>query len=327
MACVLVLLSWQVPTAASASPVAGSTPRSGPLAPLPPTLRNPEPARAALGERLFRDPGLSADGQIACASCHFLEHGGADPRPVSPGVHGASGTRNAPSVFNTALNTALFWDGRARTLAEQIEGPLHDPAEMGSSWAEVIDYLSASADYRAAFAALYPQGIDRHSISDALVRYQLTLVTPNAPFDRWLRGDPDAISAEARAGYARFKSLGCASCHQGANIGGNLFQRFGIMGNYFSDRGRLSEADLGRYNLTGRDEDLHVFRVPSLRNVALTGPWLHDGSATSLREAVEIMARYQLGREIDAEDIRLILAFLDTLTGETPDGTRILSPP
>lgn len=288
-----------------------------PLSPLPRSLPT-DPARAALGERLFHDTRLSSDNSTSCASCHPLALGGADRRRVSVGVGGAQGRINAPSIFNVAFNIAQFWDGRAATQAEQFAGPLHSPVEMASSWAQALERLSAVAEYRDAFARIYPDGITEASITDAIVSFERRLITPDAPFDRYLRGEQDAMAPDAIEGYARFKDYGCASCHQGAGIGGNMFQRFGIMGDYFADRGNINAVDHGRYNVTGREEDRHVFKVPSLRNVALTPPYFHDGSIATLDEAVRVMGRYQLGREISGEDRRLIVAFLGALTGEMP---------
>ncbi|MBR0565178.1 cytochrome-c peroxidase [Azoarcus sp. L1K30] len=290
--------------------------REEPLAPLPTHQRESDPDRVALGEQLFRDPLLSSDYSISCASCHPLDRAGADNLPRSKGVGGATGTINAPTVFNASLNFVQFWDGRATTLKEQVRGPVHNPVEMNSNWDEIVARLQRREDYRARFARAYPQGISGETIADAIARFEETLLTPNAPFDRYLRGEAGALNPEQIEGYNRFKNLGCASCHQGANIGGNLFQRFGVMGDYFASRGTSTPSDLGRFNVTGRMEDRHVFKVPSLRNVALTAPYFHDGSVTQLDEAVEIMARYQLGRELSAEDKRLLVAFLSTLTGE-----------
>jgi len=324
LAVLLVAITWNDPPAAPPLPYhpTPSAPDRGgePVSALFPLIPDPHPERSALGLSLFHDPRLSRDSSVSCASCHALDRGGADGRPRSIGVGGAVGRLNAPSVFNAALNVAQFWDGRAATLAEQIEGPLHNPAEMAMDWPTLIARLSGIDEYRERFAALYPDGLTPASVTDAIVRYQLTLVTPNAPFDRYLAGDEDAIDQDAREGYERFKSYGCASCHQGANIGGNMFQRFGIMDDYFADWGLIDEVDLGRFNVTGRDEDRHVFKVPSLRNVALTAPYFHDGSVATLEEAVAIMARYQLGRSLSDEDVRLIVAFLNTLTGDRPTG-------
>ncbi|WP_234421575.1 cytochrome-c peroxidase [Parazoarcus communis] len=319
-AATLVILTWrEAPSAASPSPtalvMADAIRRAEPISPLPTAPRGADPLRAALGERLFHDPVLSVDYTISCASCHPLDRAGADGLPTSRGVGGALGTVNAPTVFNAGLNFAQFWDGRAATLEEQVAGPLHNPVEMGSNWSLVVERLNKSDDYRSLFAEVYPQGINAETIADALAAFERSLLTPGARFDQYLRGKTDALSADEIEGYARFKRLGCSSCHQGVNVGGNLFQRFGVMGDYFADKGMSTPADLGRFNVTGRQEDRYVFRVPSLRNVALTAPYFHDGSVEKLDDAVEIMARYQLGRTLSKEDRRLLVAFLHTLSG------------
>jgi cytochrome c peroxidase len=192
---------------------------------------------------------------------------------------------------------------------------------MGSNWDEVIVKLRADAHVRHEFRQIYPDGITAANIVDAIATFERVLLTQNAPFDRFLRGDQQAIDARTKAGYRRFQDLGCASCHQGVNIGGNMFQRFGVMVDYLGRPGRkqpATAADLGRFNVTGRDEDRNVFKVPSLRNVALTAPYFHDGSAATLDEAVAIMGRYQLGRDLTKEEIASLVAFLSSLTGERP---------
>lgn len=270
--------------------------------------------KVALGERLFSEKRLSADNSLACASCHDLARGGVDRLPVSVGVGGKTGPINAPTVFNAALNFAQFWDGRAATLEEQAAGPIHNPLEMASSWAEVIPKLQQDAAYREAFARLYPgRGIGAETIVDAIAAFERTLFTESR-FDRFLRGDASALDALERAGYRQFLDYGCASCHQGALVGGNMYQRFGVINDYFAGR-TASKADLGRYNVTGREEDRHVFKVPSLRNVAVTPPYFHDASVASLDEAVVVMAKYQLGRSLPADDVKAISAFLRALTG------------
>lgn len=316
LAALLILLTWSEPPRAPASEHTHRSVRSlEPLAPLPIPAGAPASERVALGARLYHDARLSSDGSVSCASCHPLPYG-TDGRARSIGVGGQLSERNAPSVLNASLNFAQYWDGRAATLAEQVIGPLLDPQEMASSWSRIEALVRADGDYAQAFGHVYGGLVDRHSISDALVSYLETLPTP-APFDRYLRGDPAAIDAEARQGYALFKSLGCASCHQGVGVGGNLFQRFGIIAEYFADHPD-NAADTGRERITGRVEDRHVFKVPSLRNVAVTGPYFHDGSVARLEDAVRIMGRYQLGRRLSHEETRLIIAFLDTLTGELP---------
>lgn len=297
--------------------------------PLAPRVANPvhEPIQAIplqialndtkvkLGEKLFHDPLLSHDNSVSCASCHNLHNGGTDHRRHSIGINGAEGVVNTPTVFNSGFNFRQFWDGRAETLEEQINGPIHSPHEMGSNWQEVITKLTASPDYVAAFAALYPDGIHPHTIQDALATFERSLYTPNARFDQFLRGDGEVLTEAEKAGYRLFKTYGCIRCHQGVNIGGNMFQTFGVMGNYFADRGSMSQADLGRFNVTGDERDRHVFKVPSLRNVALTAPYFHDGSAARLEDAVTVMGTYQLGRRLNPSEVDLIVQFLRTLTG------------
>ena len=285
-----------------------------PILPLPPHPEDIVPGRAELGMRLFHDTRLSKDDTVACASCHDLNTGGVDGKERSTGVGGALGTINTPTVFNARYNFVQFWDGWAKTLAEQAEGPVHNPVEMASSWPEVLAKLGADAYYPGAFIQNYPgRGMTAETVVDAIVEFEKTLVTPSR-FDRYLWGDRTALTEEEKAGYARFKSLGCASCHQGINVGGNLYQRFGIMADIFADQ-EISEADLGRFNVTGKESDRHVFKVPSLRNVELTAPYFHDGRALALESAIAVMGAYQLGRPLSQDDIRLVAAFLKTLTG------------
>lgn len=271
--------------------------------------------KAELGQHLFFDRRLSRNDTVSCASCHNFGLGGADRKPVSLGMDGRAGNINAPSVFNTSLQVAWFWDGRAASLQAQAAGPVHNPAEMDSNWNAVIAKLKGDTFYRDTFVRLYPDGISGANIADAIADFEHTLLTPNSRFDRFLLGDKEALTALERSGYWRFLELGCASCHQGVGIGGNMFQRFGVMADYFAGR-TPNKTDLGRFNVTGREEDRHVFKVPSLRNVALTAPYFHDASAATLEDAVTIMARFQLGRELPAEDLQALTAFLRSLTGE-----------
>lgn len=282
--------------------------------PEPPAL---QPERVALGARLFSDTRLSADYSQACVSCHRFDLGGADGRPVSVGIFGRMGGVNAPTVFNSGLNFVQFWDGRALTLQEQVAGPLHNPVEMGASWELVLERLNADEAMRRDFSIAYTDGITAANVADAIASFEQSLHTPDSPFDRFLRGDQAALDELAQAGYQRFRDFGCISCHQGALLGGNMFQKFGVLGDYFVGRPQ-SAADLGRYNVTGRDEDRYVFKVPGLRNVALTAPYFHDGSVASLESAVAIMGRYQLGRDLAPEDVKAIVAFLHSLTGRIP---------
>ncbi|MCR6629599.1 MAG: cytochrome-c peroxidase [Magnetospirillum sp.] len=280
-----------------------------------------DPQKVALGRKLFHDPILSADNTISCATCHPLAKGGADNLPVSLGVKGAAGTANSPTVYNTSLNLAQFWDGRATTLEEQVNGPLTHPAEMAATWPDVLARLRASA-YGREFRAVYGAEPAEASVRDAIASFERSLVTLDSSFDRWLAGDDKALADEQKRGYALFKSYGCASCHQGANVGGNMFQRFGFFGNWFLDRGRSTQADLGRFNVTGKPSDKYVFKVPSLRLVTLTPPYFHDGSVADLKQAIRLMGQYQLGRDIAEPDIDLIVAFLGSLV----DPARLAGP-
>ncbi len=187
---------------------------------------------------------------------------------------------------------------------------------MGSNWVEVTGKLSRSPEYVAAFGAIYPQGIQEQTVKDAIAMFERSLYTPNSRFDRYLRLEKNAITAEEKKGYQLFKSVGCIACHQGVGVGGNMFQVFGVMRNYFADRGNMTASDYGRYNITGRDRDRHVFKVPSLRNVEVTPPYLHDGSVNELEDVVDVMAKYQLGRKLNRRQVTLITKFLKTLTGE-----------
>jgi cytochrome c peroxidase len=270
--------------------------------------------KARLGERLFNDPRMSATQTIACASCHDAKKGRADDKALSPRFDGKLSPVNTPTLFNVRYNFTLFWNGRADTLWQEFD--MNQAA--GVNWERLPGRFGNDPAYVETFGRLYPrEGISVQTIRDALFHFENSLVTPNARFDRYLRGDKQAISASELRGYQRFKSYGCVACHQGVNVGGNLFQKFGIMGDYFADRGITpTEADFGRYNATRREADKFVFRVPSLRNVALTAPYFHDGSAHTLEDAVTVMAHYQLGRPLPASDKADIVAFLKTLTGE-----------
>jgi cytochrome c peroxidase len=286
-----------------------------PIQPLPVEVKL-DARKVALGQRLFNDPRLSRDDTLSCASCHNLATGGTDGRTLAVGIRGAKGTVNVPTVFNSGLNFRQHWDGRAASLEEQIPLPIHNPIEMGSHWAEVLGKLSQDAALVEAFGKSYPDGLNAKTAVDALATFERSLVTPNSRFDQYLRGNAGALDAGELRGYQLFKSYGCIACHQGENIGGNMFQTFGVMGDYFTQRGNRTEADLGRFNVTRNESDKHVFKVPGLRNVALTAPYFHDGSAKTLDEAVSVMFKYQLGREAPARDKELIVRFLRTLTGE-----------
>jgi cytochrome c peroxidase len=285
-----------------------------PIAPVPRAVAL-DANKVRLGEKLFHDVRLSRGDVMACASCHRLAEGGDDNLARSPGIHGKLLDFNTPTVFNAALSFRLNWRGNFRSLEQQIEAVLYDPDLMNTSWEELLPKLRADASYREAFVATYGSGPEPAHVLDALATFERSLITPDAPFDRYLRGERDALEPHAERGYELFKVYGCTACHQGVNVGANLFQKFGIFYDPFAGADAVSQADLGRFAVTGKAADRHVFRVPSLRNVALTAPYFHDGSVASLEEAVESMARSQLGRSLSAQEIDLIVAFLRTLTG------------
>ncbi|MDR0672757.1 MAG: cytochrome-c peroxidase [Zoogloeaceae bacterium] len=270
--------------------------------------------KVALGKLLFHDARLSRDGGVSCASCHDLAKGGVDRRARSLGVNGREGEINAPTVYNAAFNFRQFWDGRVGSLEEQVSGPVLNPVEMANTWDRVLATLRADVRMASSFRAIYQSEPTMAAVQDAIAEFERSLVTPSR-MDRWLLGDAGALSDEELEGYRLFRRHGCVACHQGENIGGNLFQRFGVMQDYFAGK-KATTADLGRYNVTGREEDKYVFKVPSLRNVALTPPYFHDASTDSLDEAVALMGRFQLGVDLSQEDVSSIVLFLHTLTGE-----------
>jgi cytochrome c peroxidase len=292
-----------------------------PIRRVPPVPKQ-DPRRVALGRRLFMDPKLSEDDTIACASCHIPDHAGVDGRPRSIGIGGQVGAFNTPTVFNAALNFRQFWDGRVETLEAQVAGPLQNPMELGSSFEAAIAKLERDPSYLRQIREVYgTPHLTAALLCDAIATFERSLVLPGSPFDRFLAGEEPNIAADERQGYELFKSYGCSSCHQGTNVGGNMFERFGVARDYFGQVGHPSRADLGRYNITGREEDRHVFRVPSLRLVTMTGPYLHDGSIQNLGQMVRLMGRYQLGRELSETDVQLIVKFLGTLVGSADEVT------
>lgn len=271
-----------------------------------------------LGRDFFEDKLFSKDKTVSCSSCHDLHRGGADPHQFSLGVSGMSGIVNAPSVFNSSLNFKQFWDGRANSLAEQIQGPIHNPVELGTNWPEVLERLEKQSDYKKRFQEIYNKNFNETDVVDAIITFENTLITTNSPLDKYLKGETSSLTEAQLRGYRKFESYGCVACHQGRNLGGNMFQTLGIVGNYFKDRGGSYPSDLGRYNVTKREEDKYMFRVPSLRNVELTAPYFHDGTVKTLEDAIKKMAKYQLGRELSKEDITDLTEFLRSLTGERP---------
>lgn len=283
-----------------------------PIRPLP-SRSAADPARAALGRALFHDLRLSRDNTQSCASCHQLQHGGADPRPLSQGPGGVPTLRNTPSIYNSTLNFRQTWTGRYSGIDSVLDHVMGAPDGTPSPWELATSRLTGDKAIGAQFNRVYGEDVSAALVKDALGSY-LTSLTTASRFDRYLRGDKGALSADEKSGYAKFKSYGCVSCHQGINVGGNLYQKFGAMRELGKDA--AIAADLGRFELTRREGDRHMFRVPSLRNVALTAPYFHNGSVATLDEAVGAMFKYQLGRDAPLHDQQLIVRFLQSLNGE-----------
>ena len=308
-------------------PAAAQNPLANePITPLP-SLKslNLDERKIQLGEKLFFDTRLSKDNTVACVSCHAIDKDGADGRRTSVGIRLQEGPINAPTVFNSGFNFRQFWDGRAASLESQIDGVVHNPKEFDSSWPEIllkfIPRFGSDSPLVAEFRAVYSDGMNERNAKDAIATYERSLITPSR-FDRYLLGDGSAISADEKNGYQLFKQYGCVACHQGVNVGGNMFQKFGVFNQYFERRGNINTADFGRFNVTKRETDRFVFKVPSLRNVALTAPYFHDGSAKTLNEAVDVMFLNQIGRPAPEEDKRLIVLFLRSLTGSRFEGAK-----
>lgn len=267
-----------------------------------------------LGSELFNEPRLSRDGSVACSSCHIGMMGGADRRPLPFGIGGAAGTLNVPTVFNAALNFRQFWDGRALTLQEQAIGPIENPAEFGHDLDGAVAVLESIPAYVSAFDRVYVDGISSANLTDAIAYYETMNFTGlSSPFLRQFEEGQSPLSEQAQRGQRRFVEVGCASCHNGINLGGNSYQQLGVIEPWYDGDRVAREADDGLFGRTGREQDKHVFKVPTLHNVAITGPWLHDGSIASLQQTVDRMARHQSGRYLENEDIDDIVAFLRSL--------------
>jgi cytochrome c peroxidase len=266
-----------------------------PITPIPPPPVG-DPLKLALGERLFEDPRLSHDTRRACSFCHDTRTNGADANRRDKVADGSELLLNTITVFNAALSFRLNWEGNFRGLEAHAEALLESPAIMGSSVDEAVGRLRVDPSVAQQFRDAYGHDPDRSSLLDAIATYERSLLTPGSRFDRWLTGDAAALSAEERRGYRLFKSFGCISCHQGVNVGGNLYQRHGIF-----------------HPLASPQPE--ILRVPSLRNVATTPPYFHDGSAPTLGDAVRKMGAAQLNRALSDEQVEAIVAFLQTLTG------------
>lgn len=269
--------------------------------------------KALLGKSLFMDPVLSKDNSTACVSCHNIYEGGADSRVVSQGFQGREGNIQAPTVFNARYNFKQFWNGRANNLVEQADGPINNPAEHNMNPREIENRLNSSNKYKKSFKEVYGVNhITYNLVLDAIVEFENSLITPNCKLDKYLRSE-GTLTKEEKEGYILFKQYGCITCHNGLNIGGNSFQK---MGTFIEYKNRTKYPD--RSDITDK-RFYNVFKVPTLRNISKTAPYFHDGSAKTLKEAVQTMARHNLGIELKDEEIDKIVKFLETLTGEKPE--------
>jgi len=293
---------------------------------------NPQTAaKVELGKVLFFDPRLSSTGTVSCNSCHNVMASGEDGRPNSMGVNGKTGDRSAPTVWNSAFLSTQFWDGRAPTLEEQARGPVTNPIEMGmKDWDTVVELLKSIPGYQPLFEAAFgnENPITADNAVKAIAAYERTLITPNSPYDRYTNGDKSAMTEQQVRGMNTFAQTGCLACHSGPNLSGptlpmgnGWFMKFSsIPGSDYDTKYKLLE-DMGRYKVTGNEADKHLWRVPTLRNIALTAPYFHNGSVTTLDEAVRVMAKVQLDKELEDAQVEDIVAFLKALTGEFPEQT------
>ena len=293
-----------------------------PIQPIP-AAKITNPALVELGKQLYFDPRLSKSGFISCNSCHNLSMGGTDNIKTSIGHNWQEGPINAPTVLNSSLNVAQFWDGRAADLKAQAGGPIANPGEMGFSHTLAVGMLQTIPGYVAEFKKAFGSDqIDIDKVTRAIAAFEETLVTPNSRFDQWLKGNKKALTPQELAGYKLFKETGCVACHNGPAVGGNSFQKMGQVEAY-----KASSPAEGRSAVTGKDADRFNFKVPTLRNVEMTYPYFHDGAANTLPEAVDTMARIQLGKKFTPEENAQVVAFLKTLTGDQPNFKLPILPP
>lgn len=315
-------LMFMLATFCASISASAMTPNNEPIQPIEPAKIS-NPTKVELGKQLFFDPRLSRSGFISCNSCHNLSMGGSDNLQTSIGHNWQQGPINSPTVLNSSMNLAQFWDGRAADLKEQAGGPIANPMEMAFTHNLAIDVLSSIPQYVESFKAVYgKEQITIDEVTDAIAAFEETLVTPNSRFDLWLKGDKEALNETELAGYQLFKEVGCTACHNGTAVGGNSFQKMGLIEPYSTQNPAEGVA-----GLTGNDADRMKFKVPTLRNVELTYPYFHDGAYWNLEEAVDVMARLQLGRELSKEQVAQITAFLKTLTGEQPAFALPILPP
>jgi cytochrome c peroxidase len=298
------------------NPLAADAFRYEPVRPLPSPV-SPDKRKALLGERLFHDPRLSSDNTLSCSSCHNLQSGGVDNKQYPEGVGKILGRVNTPTVYNASFNRLQGWDGRVAGLKSQTAGQLLGPYEMANgSFDNIIKKLLKDKELKRSFEKLYPEGVAEASVVDAIAAFEKTLITPDCRFDDYLKGEEHVLSEYEIRGYELFKSNKCATCHAGVILGGQSCEIMGLHKNYFDDRNwDITADDLGRFKQTADEYDRYRFKVPGLRNAALTKPYFHDGSRQTLYDAVDMMGKYQSGRTLRDEDIRMIVAFLETLTG------------
>lgn len=290
-------------------------PDAGVFVPLPEPV--PQPLeQVRLGRALFHDPILSKNRNISCSSCHILDAGGDDNRAFPVSAHGQQGKLNSPSIFNLDGHIAYFWDGRLKSIEQQMSAPDSHNDAMGLDWETAVERLKDDKHYRELFQDAFGGVITEKTINTALISFERTLTTSNTAYDRFLKGNLEAISPRAQTGMGLFNSLGCASCHHGPLLGATMFQRMGVFHTYYTDPNDIRSEDLGRYNVTGDERDKFYFKVPSLRNVEMTAPYFHDGSAETLEDAVKAMAHFQLGQTLSDEDTASLVAFLKSLTGD-----------
>ncbi len=276
---------------------------------------NPKSEKAQLGKSLFYDTLFSQNKQSSCASCHDVRQGGMDSLAKYKGIDGKAGNLNTPTILNASLNFRQFWDGRAKTLQDAIDDHIANKTIFNNNWQIILERIKKNQQYVTSFHRMYEEGLNEVNVKDALSYYIKNLLTPDSAFDRYLRGDKNAMSQDALRGYLFFKKYGCITCHQGPSLGGNLSEKIGIYKDYYTAQSKVTIADLGYYNVTKKEEDKYVFKVPSLRNVAVTAPYFHDGSVKTLAEAVDLMGIYQSGQKIPAYEIPFIVKFLQSLTG------------
>ena len=294
------------------------------------------PAKIELGKMLYMDPRFSATGTVSCNTCHNVMLGGEDNRHASMGVHGQMGGRSSPTVWNSAFSSAQFWDGRAVSLEEQAKGPVANPVEMGMKDVEVaMSRVRQIPGYKPYFdEAFGPDSMTVDNAAKAVAAYERTLITPNSPYDRHVKGDANAMTGQQLRGRDTFAAVGCTSCHSGPAFNGpTLPEGTGFYMKFptFADNAYTAKydfmKDLGRFDVTGEGADKHMFKVPTLRNVALTAPYFHNGAVARLDEAVRVMAKTQLNQDLSTEQIEDIVAFLGALTGEFPKQTMPQLPP